>query len=127
MVGSVKPGKSVQVTADASKNDAVVVDEAWIDLLSRGKCYTTDKHGTVEFRILIHRLITGAKRGEEVDHANGDKWDNRKANLRICTRSQNLMNTTRRLGKTPYRGVNKEAKAKHWQRKIIRKQFDYII
>ncbi len=42
----------------------------------------------------LHRYVLGLKKLEdgEVDHINGDRTDNRKQNLRIVTRSQNLMN-----------------------------------
>lgn len=40
----------------------------------------------------LHRLIAGAKKGEFVDHLNGNKLDCRRCNLRIATRSQNQMN-----------------------------------
>jgi len=40
----------------------------------------------------IHRLIAGAKKGEEVDHIDRDKFDNRELNLRISNRSQNAAN-----------------------------------
>ena len=39
---------------------------------------------------LIHRLITPNWQG--VDHVNGDKTDNRRCNLRECTRQQNAWN-----------------------------------
>lgn len=42
--------------------------------------------------VYLHRFILRAKKGEYVDHANGDKLDNRKSNIRICTQSQNLLN-----------------------------------
>jgi hypothetical protein len=42
--------------------------------------------------ILMHRVIVGAKKGQYVDHVNGDKLDNRRSNLRICTQSQNSAN-----------------------------------
>lgn len=40
----------------------------------------------------IHRLIVQCPEGMDVDHANGNKLDNQKSNLRICTRSENLAN-----------------------------------
>lgn len=42
--------------------------------------------------VLMHRLITGAVCGLDVDHANGDKRDNRRFNLRVCTRAENVFN-----------------------------------
>ena len=43
-------------------------------------------------RIKLHQLILGNRVGHEIDHINHDKLDNRKQNLRHCTRSQNSMN-----------------------------------
>jgi hypothetical protein len=42
--------------------------------------------------ILLHRFITDCPKGKEVDHINHDRTDNRKINLRICTRRQNCLN-----------------------------------
>lgn len=49
-------------------------------------------------RLLLHRFIMNAPPGTQVDHINHDKLDNRKANLRLCTPSQNQFNR-RRYGK----------------------------
>lgn len=43
-------------------------------------------------KVSLHRLITGAAPGQEVDHANHDTLDNRRSNLRIATRSENVRN-----------------------------------
>lgn len=49
---------------------------------------------------LMHRLIMGANKNEYVDHINHNKYDNRKSNLRIVSRSQNSMNIGRRKNNT---------------------------
>lgn len=58
----------------------------------------------------LHRLawfyVTGSWPELEIDHINGDKFDNRFANLREATRSQNRYNTrVRRDSKSGFKGV----------------------
>ena len=40
----------------------------------------------------IHRIVMGRKKGYEVDHANRDKLDNRRRNLRFLSHQENLRN-----------------------------------
>lgn len=40
----------------------------------------------------FHRLVMNAQPGQSVDHKHGDKADNRRKSLRICTHSQNMHN-----------------------------------
>ncbi|MBL0320755.1 MAG: HNH endonuclease [Alphaproteobacteria bacterium] len=42
--------------------------------------------------VYMHRYIMTAKAGQEVDHINGNKLDNRKENLRLASHSQNCKN-----------------------------------
>jgi hypothetical protein len=81
-----------------------LVDDEDFEALSKYKwfCvngYAARKVKTVNGRrnFLMHRAILGLeyKGGEEVDHRNGNKADNRKENLRVCTRSQNMKNYSR--------------------------------
>jgi hypothetical protein len=67
-------------------------------------------------RIFLHRLIMNVadKYWVEtiIDHINGNKRDNRKSNLRICTNGQNQINRNLRIDNTAgYTGVTYE---KRW-------------
>ena len=74
---------------------------------------------------LMHRLITGAPKGMDVDHINHNGLDNRRSNLRICTRSENLANL-RNLKKTKasmsrFKGVDWHAERNRWRVRIANK------
>lgn len=64
---------------------------------------------TVEGKsVYMHRLIMQPPKGMIVDHINGDRMDNRRSNLRICTWTQNNANTKRpRKNKSGYVGVRR--------------------
>lgn len=55
---------------------------------------------------LMHRFIMNCPKNKIIDHINHDRLDNRKANLRICTVSNNGMNRLKYSGFTSkYKGV----------------------
>jgi len=56
-------------------------------------------------RAYLHRFVTGARPGQVVDHRNGDKRDNRAANLRVVTHADNIHGYRPPRGKYPWRGV----------------------
>lgn len=56
--------------------------------------------------VLLHRLVMAAPCNIEVDHKDRDGLNNTKANLRLCSSTQNKYNTKVRCdNKTGYKGV----------------------
>lgn len=45
--------------------------------------------------IQLHRLLLDAPAHLQIDHINGDKLDNRRCNLRLCTASENMLHWSR--------------------------------
>ncbi len=101
-----------------SQGMVAIVDDADFDWLSQWKWYAVANHGSAYTRPLkfyvrckaagyMHRLIAAAPDGLQVDHINGNPLDNRRENLRVCTRRQNLL--SRPSGSSPsasgFRGV----------------------
>lgn len=66
-------------------------------------------------RKLMHRLVMGFPK-ENIDHANGNKLDNRKSNLRLCNQSQNTSNASKRkTNKSGYKGVSWNKRYTKWE------------
>jgi len=55
--------------------------------------------------VYMHRIIAGAKRGETVDHRDGDGLNNRRRNLRRCSVRQNVVNARVRAHSSRFKGV----------------------
>jgi hypothetical protein len=65
--------------------------------------------------ILLHREIMNASPGTHIDHISGNTLDNRKQNLRICSRAENNCNLKRRVDNTSgYKGVSFDKKKNKW-------------
>ncbi len=63
-------------------------------------------------KIYVHQvavfLVTGNWLVGPIDHANGDRSDNRWGNLRPCTHSQNMQNSKKQAnGTQPYKGIER--------------------
>jgi hypothetical protein len=56
--------------------------------------------------VQMHRAITGADPGQEVDHGDGDGLHNRRHNLTVCTKAQNQQHRLRTSNKTGFKGVS---------------------
>ncbi len=70
--------------------------------------------------IYLHRAISDCPKNMEVDHINGIPLDNRKINLRICNRSQNLQNSRMKKRNTSgFKGVSFDKRDKKWAVEIM--------
>lgn len=75
----------------------------------------------VEGRTLaLHSLVVSAPEGYEIDHRNRDKLDNRRANLRVCTRAENNANRRPKRGaSSAYKGVSWDKRRLRWVAQIM--------
>lgn len=111
-----------------TKGKYAIVDDSDVKLVSQYKWhyhpqgYAATTAGGLKNKhtILMHRLISRAIKGEVVDHANGDKLDNRQSNLRICTQRNNIGNSRiRKDNTTGYKGVTFSKDNKNWVARIF--------
>lgn len=108
-------------TLELSRGKVAVVDDetfTWLKkykwtLSGNGKyaIYYTKRNGKRRL-FQMHRIIMNAKKGEYVDHIDGNGLNNQKSNLRIVTHRQNMLNR-KDLKKTI--GITKHQKG-YWAR-----------
>lgn len=59
--------------------------------------------------VCLHKMILEVDVGFDIDHINGNKLDNQRENLRVCTHQQNCFNQKRRsTNTTGFIGVSKK-------------------
>lgn len=71
-------------------------------------------------RVTMHRVIIAATRDQSVDHANGNRLDNRRANLRVATQSQNMANTRKKSNarQSKFKGIQWNRGTEKWDAMI---------
>lgn len=77
-------------------------------------------HRTKQVVIFMHREVLYVPDGMLPDHINGNGIDNRRSNLRVCTRSQNCRNKQKIRSKTTskYKGVYWSKTQRKWKAEI---------
>lgn len=93
-----------------------LVDYRWSD--HKGYAFRSTTKGGRQVGIFMHREIMKPGPGLLVDHINGNTKDNRRANLRICTASQNRCNADRYPSRSGLKGAHYIAKNGRWEARI---------
>ena len=103
-----------------------IVDRADLDKLAgltwravclNGHWYAQTSIPGVEQPVFMHRYLTDCPAGKLVDHADGDGLNNRRANMRVCTHTENMWNqraqaTGRKVSR--FKGVTWKPRGKPW-------------
>lgn len=94
--------------------------DGWTLHISKGHvCLRGTRIETPIFIVRLSRLLLNAPRGMEVDHISGNTLDNRKANLRVCTRTENARNTSSHSDSAcPYKGCSYDKRSRKWHAQI---------
>lgn len=111
--------KGEQIKVDACDYEALSQYGWRID--RKGYAIRRIRVGAGRKHIAMHREILGLAHGDTsaVDHIDGDRSNNTRANLRVCARAQNAMN--RRINKNNtcgFKGVCWHKESKKWRAKI---------
>lgn len=111
-----------------TKGFVAIVDDEDYDELSKYKWHVSiQRYGRIyacrnskstsgkRSRVQMHREVINATGTAEVDHINGNGLDNRKTNLRLATRSQNMRNgKLRATNRSGFIGASWHLSAKKW-------------
>lgn len=104
--------------ADAER----VLKHKWLAIGRKGAVYAARQQrigGGRQLTIYMHRVLAEPGDREEVDHADGDRLNNRRSNLRCCDHSRNGRNSRRPTNNTSgFKGVSRE-RGGRWRASIV--------
>jgi hypothetical protein len=119
--------KEIQLTRDK----IAIVDDDMFEELSKYKWYYHHTGYATRLshpKIYMHRIVACSPEGMDTDHANGNKLDNRRENLRVCTCSENHRNRVAYHNNTSgYKGVYWRKQSHKWMAQInVNRKFLYL-
>lgn len=106
-----------------------VVDDVDFDYLSQFNWFDTNGYALANMmgrRVYMHRAVANTPDDMDTDHINRDKLDNRRRNLRVCSRSENLK-FRKAYSKSGYKYVYYMQNRKNpWVVQIAKKNLGYF-
>lgn len=107
-----------------TQNKKAIVDDKDYPILSQYKWLAHKTYGGIFYvekklsknkMISMHRFLLKPRKNQEIDHINRNGLDNRRKNLRICTRGENLSNRGLFKNNTSgYTGIYRSKNKKKW-------------
>jgi hypothetical protein len=92
--------KTIQLTGRYGKGKIALLDDEDFENITQYKWYLAKNGyigGIVDNRVItLHRFIAKTPEGMHTDHIDGNRLNNQKSNLRICTQAQNNKNMSPR-------------------------------
>jgi hypothetical protein len=129
-------GGSSMKSITLTRGKVALVDDADYEWLNKYKWYSGARGYVISSTtadgkkgvMYMHREIMKTPRDMQTDHINGNKLDNRRSNLRICTSAQNRANKGKQSNNTAgYKGICWSKAAKKWQAQItVNKKTIYL-
>lgn len=96
----------------------------WYAHCSDGSFYAARKSPTM---VYMHRKILGVSTGAEVDHRNRNTLDNRRNNLRVCSREGNARNKICEKHTSKFKGVSWYKTRNKWRVGICHDRIRHFI
>ena len=107
-----------------TRGKIALVDDVDFEKVSAHKwCYMTAGYaarsvaaGGKRKLVYLHRFILEPSKGKHVDHVDGNKLDNRRSNLRVCTHQENRRNSKHYASNTSgHKGVAFDSYTGNWK------------
>ena len=115
-----------------NKGKFTIIDDEDFDLVNQYRWYYRGGYAIGHLgnqkQVILSRFLMGNPKGKMVDHINHDTLDNRRQNLRIATKFQNMQNQLKYRGGSKYKGVSKMPKPykNMWRAQIACKYIGYF-
>lgn len=116
-----------------NSDKVAIVDDADFEMISQKKWFLTtwgyaSSTTAKPFQGYMHQFVLGRTK---IDHRNGDKLDNRRENLRLCTHQQNNQNKgPQRNNTSGFKGVSRSGNSliNPWSVRIQRadRYYEYL-
>lgn len=110
-------GEVVEAIIDRTDLERVLSFARWGAMRAKHTTYAFAyvRQGAKRQGFMLHRLLTGAGPGSDVDHINRDGLDCRRVNMRLTTRKENSQNrAVKGGGKSGYRNVSWNSQLQQW-------------